>query len=68
MIPVRYLGPIHCVGLTLREEGIRGLYRGYTAYILAMSIYMCVVPIATEICMQKTPLSGNVKDSSDDLY
>jgi len=49
MIPTRYLGPIHAIGLTLREEGIRGLYRGYVAYMIATSIYLLVVPIAAEI-------------------
>ena len=38
MLPLRYLGPIHGLGLIWREEGIKGLYRGYFAYILAVSI------------------------------
>lgn len=42
---------MHCLGLTYKEEGIRGLYRGYSAYILAMAIYMAVVPIVTELTL-----------------
>ena len=36
MLPLRYLGPIHCLGLMWREEGIKGLYRGYIAYLFAV--------------------------------
>ena len=68
MIPTRYLGPIHAIGLTLREEGIRGLYRGYVAYMIATSIYLLVVPIAAEITFQRSALSGAVKDDTDELY
>ena len=68
MIPQRYLGPMHCLGLTFKEEGVRGLYRGYTAYILAMAIYMAIVPIATELTIQRSQFSGNKRDTSDDLY
>jgi len=39
MIPMRYIGLLHCIGLTKREEGIKGLYRGYFAYILAVSAF-----------------------------
>ena len=36
MLPLRYLGVIHGLGLTYREEGLKGLYRGYIAYVLAV--------------------------------
>jgi hypothetical protein len=36
MLPLRYLGMIHAFGLIRREEGIKGLYRGYTAFIIAV--------------------------------
>jgi hypothetical protein len=68
MIPTRYLGPIHALGLTFREEGVRGLYRGYTAYLLATAIYLLVVPIACEIGLGKSFYSGIWKDDTDDLY
>jgi hypothetical protein len=32
----RYLGLIHGLGLMWREEGIKGLYRGYVAYLIAV--------------------------------
>ena len=38
MLPLRYLGNIHALGLMWREEGIKGLYRGYVAYLLAVSL------------------------------
>ena len=52
MIPMRYMSPLHAFGLTLREEGIRGLYRGYFAFFIATSIYTFSVPILTELSMQ----------------
>ena len=51
MIPTRYLGPIHATGLMLKEEGIRGLYRGYSAYMIATFMYLAIVPIAAELSM-----------------
>ena len=68
MIPTRYLGPVHAFGLTLREEGLRGLYRGYTAYILATAIYLMIVPIVAEMNMYKTGVSGSKVDEFDELY
>jgi len=52
MIPTRYLGPIHATGLMLREEGIRGLYRGYWAYLVATSLYVTLVPFIGELAIQ----------------
>jgi len=49
MIPTRYMGPMHALGLTWREEGMRGLYRGYWAYMIATLIYMTVVPLIAEL-------------------
>lgn len=68
MIPTRYLGPVHAIGLTLREEGLRGLYRGYTAYILATAIYLMIVPMVAELNMHKAAISGSKVDEFDELY
>jgi len=68
MIPTRYMGPIHALGLTWREEGMRGLYRGYTAYIIGTCIYLLIVPIAAELSLSKSGLAGNIHDDTDDLY
>ena len=68
MIPSRYIGPIHALGLMWRDEGMRGLFRGYTAYIIATSVYLLIVPIAAELSMSKSALAGNVRDETDDLY
>ena len=68
MIPTRYMGPIHALGLTWREEGMRGLYRGYWAYLIATSIYLLIVPIAAELSLSKSGFAGNIHDDSADLY
>lgn len=56
MIPIRYIGPIHALGLTFREEGVRGLYRGYFAYLIATSIYTACVPLLTETWVMSQPI------------
>ena len=68
MIPARYIGPIHATGLMLREEGFRGLYRGYTAYILATAFYLITVPLLAELSMLKMAIGGNYEDEMDYLY
>jgi len=68
MIPTRYIGPLHGFGLTLREEGFRGLYRGYIAYAIATVIYTAVVPILTEITVLNRPISGTYENDVNTLY
>ena len=52
MIPSRYEGAVHAAGLIWREEGIRGLYRGYIPYMIATGIYWILVPLVAEIKLQ----------------
>jgi len=40
-----------CMKRTVKEEGARGLFRGYSAYMLAISLWMSVLPHATEFLM-----------------
>jgi hypothetical protein len=68
MIPSRYMGVVHGLGLTYREEGLRGLYRGYWAFIIATAVYFAVVPLAAEISFLNTKLSGNFSDDNSDVY
>ena len=67
MIPMRYIGPIHATGLMLREEGFRGLYRGYSAYILATAIYLSVVPLFAELSVSRSALGGNYDARAGEL-
>ena len=67
MLPLRYLGILHCFGLMWKEEGLKGLYRGYIAYLLATLIYLTVVPMFAEVMMMKSKLYGNFEDD-DELY
>ena len=60
---MRYIGPIHAIGLMFREEGMRGLYRGYTAYLLATTLYVCLVPLFAEMSVRKTRQAGNYDDT-----
>lgn len=68
MIPTRYLGPVHALSLCWREEGFKGLYRGYTAYILATSIYLLIIPLASELKILRSAYYGTIRDDNDDLY
>lgn len=50
-----------------REEGLKGLFRGYVAYLFATSMIITMVPITAELIMLKTPFYGNYEDN-DELY
>ena len=65
MVPSRYIGPTHAMGLMFREEGVRALYRGYFAYILATSAVITLVPLFAELSIKKTALAGNYDDRAD---
>lgn len=41
------------------EEGAVSLYRGYLAYMVAITFWMSVLPIATDFMMNRMPLVGN---------
>jgi hypothetical protein len=64
---MRYLGPIHTLGLMWREEGMRGLYRGYTSYLMASAIFVAFVPIFAELSMAYSKIGGNYDDSADNM-
>lgn len=64
---MRYEGAVHCAGLMFREEGLRGLYRGYIPFMLATAIYWAMVPLVAELGLQKQPISGNYKDETGEL-
>lgn len=38
MLPIRYEGVWHAVKLIAAEEGIRGLFRGFTAFLPAVRL------------------------------
>jgi hypothetical protein len=67
MLPLRYIGVIHALGLMWREEGAKGLFRGYVAYLIATSVLVTIVPVTAELMMLKTPYYGNFEDT-DELY
>ena len=52
----------------LREEGLRGLYRGYTAYLIATVFYITVIPLLAEASMLNMAINGNYKNETDDLH
>jgi hypothetical protein len=45
LLPVRYLNTLHAIFLIRREEGLfRGLYKGFFAYLIGISIWCSIVP------------------------
>jgi hypothetical protein len=40
----------------LKEEGLRSFYKGYSAFTLAILIWMSAMPLATNFLMEKLPL------------
>lgn len=68
MIPRRYKNVRHCFGLTYREEGFRGLYRGFAAYAIAITIYTTLVPYMTFMATRKNPMLGFVEDVDNEEF
>ena len=68
MIPMRYIGPLHAFGLTLREEGFKGLYRGYFAYLIATAIFTTGVPLYAETSCMNKPITGYYDDDVNKMY
>ena len=58
---------IHAFGLIRREEGFRGLYRGFTAYMIGMSVYLTIIPILAHFSLLQEPIMGFDKDEMADL-
>ena len=56
-----YRGFLHACKRIWAEEGPLAFYRGYLAYILAITFWMSVLPQATEFMMQSMPLLGGGK-------
>lgn len=66
MIPLRYLGIIHAFGLIWREEGMKGLFRGYTAFMAATFIYLLTVPFIAELIIVNSTFYGNEKRGANE--
>ena len=45
MLPVRYNGYIHGLNFIFYEEGMKGLYRGFCAYLIPTSCYVVALPL-----------------------
>ncbi|CAI2372067.1 unnamed protein product [Moneuplotes crassus] len=58
MIPQRYINARHCLGLTWREEGIRGLYRGFTSFSIGMTLFLALVPLTAYLGSLNNPVMG----------
>jgi hypothetical protein len=41
-----------------REEGIRGLYRGFTSFSIGMLIYLTFVPMIAHMTSMRSPVFG----------
>jgi hypothetical protein len=42
--------------LTYEKEGVRGFYRGYSCYMVAIMFWMAALPVATEFFMSAGPV------------
>lgn len=62
MIPHRYMNATHALGLIRREEGFKGLYRGFSAHIVAQAVIISAIPFLAELSMMQSPLMGYIKD------
>ena len=53
-----YRGFFHACKRIWAEEGPLAFYRGYLAYILAITFWMSILPQATDFMMMSMPLLG----------
>lgn len=58
MLHPRYNNYLHCLYTINKEEGLRGLYRGFPLYLLATAVVTLLIPVAAETAMQRTELYG----------
>jgi len=58
MLPYRYSSFRHALGLIRQEEGIKGLFRGFTPFFIATSCHILLVPFFAEMLIIKTPIMG----------
>ena len=47
---------INCFRTMIREEGVRSLWKGWTAHTFAVLFWMSLLPILTDFMMEKLPL------------
>lgn len=73
MLHPRYGNYLSCLFHTFKEEGPKGLYRGYPPHMLATAITFALIPILADSILQSSPLmrSGSKYDraeKNDALY
>jgi len=68
----RYSNYLHCFAQTHKEEGLKGLYRGFPPYLLATVIALTVIPVMAEELLQRSPLmrskGKDTASENDALY
>ena len=56
-----YKGIINCFSRIVKEEGPLALYRGYSAYMVAILFWMSVLPLTSEYLLMRIPFMGEQK-------
>ena len=51
MLHARYNNYMSCFYHTFKEEGLKGLYRGFTPYLIATVITITAVPVLAEMML-----------------
>jgi len=69
MLHPRYDNYLSCLFHTFKEEGVKGLYRGFTPYMIATLITLTAVPVLAELMLTRSHLYGvSSTMNNDDLY
>lgn len=68
MLHPRYNNYLSCLHHMFKEEGFKGMYRGFAPYMVATAITLSIVPYLSEEILKRSPLYGkSAKQDTEDL-
>jgi hypothetical protein len=66
MLHPRYHNYWSCLYHTHREEGFKGLYRGFPPHLLATALCAAIIPYLAEVMLSRSQFYGVTKHSKND--
>ena len=66
MLDPRYHNYFSCIFHSHKEEGLKGLYRGFGPHLLATALVMTIVPFVSDAMLQRSHLYGVDKHAENE--